>query len=226
VTTLVKVCGLRSLDEARAARDAGAGLLGFIFWPGSKRYVGPEAAATIIAGLRRESNGNDQFSGSYWAAVGVFVNPTVEEVERVAQLCSLDYIQLSGEESPATVSAMPRPTVKALHVRGGAERTAARAVADNTYGADLYLLDTHVDGQYGGTGLTFDWAALRTVGPGCLIAGGLRPDNVTAALATLAPLGVDVSSGVEFPSSTGRGKDPRLIRAFVEAVRTYDDRAR
>ncbi|MCA1644370.1 MAG: N-(5'-phosphoribosyl)anthranilate isomerase, partial [Chloroflexi bacterium] len=89
------------------------------------------------------------------------------------------------------------------------------------------LLDTHAGGFAGGTGVTFDWTALRAIGPRCLVAGGLRPDNVTLALATLDPLGVDVSSGVEFSQTQndGGGKDPRLIQAFLEAVRTYDKRA-
>jgi phosphoribosylanthranilate isomerase len=112
-------------------------------------------------------------------------------------------------------------------VRVGREAAAADVVASNALRAHLYLLDTHADGLHGGTGTAFDWAALQGVGPRCLVAGGLRPDNVAAALTTLAPLGVDVSSGVEFspPRSDGGGKDPRLIQAFLEAVRTYDKRA-
>ena len=93
----------------------------------------------------------------------------------------------------------------------------------NAYGAAHYLLDTHTTELPGGTGTTFDWSALKSVGTTCFVAGGLRPDNVAQAIAVLAPYAVDVSSGVEFPS--GSGKDPRLIRAFVEAVRSYDHRA-
>jgi phosphoribosylanthranilate isomerase len=216
--TLVKVCGLRSLPEARAAVAAGANWLGFIFWRPGKRYIGPPAAAEIIRDLRKESSG--------WSAVGVFVDPSLEEVEEAVAVCALDYVQLSGDESAATVEAMPRPTIKAIHVRAGREAAAAELVATNALGAHAYLLDTHADGLPGGTGVAFDWAALRTVGPRCLVAGGLRPDNVHVALETLAPLGVDVSSGVEFPlTSDGGGKDPRLIQAFLEAVRTYDKRA-
>jgi len=122
-----------------------------------------------------------------------------------------------------------------------AETLPADVVARNALRAHLYLLDTHADGLHGGTGTPFDWAALQGVGPRCLVAGGLRPDNVAVALATLAPLGVDVSSGVEFPQTpqfdrtthdsplttptNGGGKDPRLIQAFLEAVRSYDKRA-
>ena len=212
--TLVKVCGLRSLPEARVALEAGANLLGFIFWRPGTRYIAPAEAARIIAALRSESRD--------WSAVGVFVDPTPEEVAEATQLCDFDFIQLSGNEPADVIGAMPRPTIKALHVRAGEEATTERIVADNALRADRYLLDTHAEGLPGGTGRAFDWAALRAVGPSCLVAGGLRPDNVTAALASLAPFGVDVSSGVEFPTG---GKDPRLIRAFLEAVRSYDHRS-
>ena len=209
--TVVKVCGIRSLAEGRAALEAGANLLGFVFWPGSKRFLPPSEAATIIAHLRAESLA--------WSAVGVFVDPTPAEADEAARVCGLDYVQLSGDEDAARVRAMPLPTLKAIHVRAGQEAAAAETIASNALDAHLYLLDTHTEGMYGGTGRAFDWDALRPVGPRCLVAGGLRPDNVGLALAALAPLGVDVSSGVEFP---GGGKDPRLIRAFVEAVKTYD----
>jgi len=217
--TLVKVCGLRSLPEARAAVEAGANWLGFIFWQPGKRFIPPAQAALIIRTLRSES--------SNWSAVGVFVDPSPAEVCEAAQLCGLDYVQLSGDESASVVDAMPRPTIKALHVRAGFETGAADIVATNALRANLYLLDTHADGLHGGTGTAFDWAALHGVGPRCLVAGGLRPDNVATALATLAPLGVDVSSGVEFahPQPDGGRKDPRLIQAFLEAVRSYDKRA-
>ena len=217
--TLVKVCGLRSLPEARAAVHAGANWLGFIFWKPGKRFIPPAQAADIIHTLRQES--------ADWSAVGVFVDPSPDDVEKAVALCGLDYVQLSGDESAATVDAMPRPTIKAIHVRAGREAAAADIVATNALRAHLYLLDTHADGLHGGTGVAFDWAALHEIGPRCLVAGGLRPDNVATALATLAPLGVDVSSGVEFSSTPtdGGGKDPRLIQAFLEAVRSYDKRA-
>jgi phosphoribosylanthranilate isomerase len=212
--TVVKICGMRSLPEARAALEAGANLLGFIFWRPGKRYIQPPDAAHIITHLRNES--------LEWGAVGVFVDPTPSEVEEVAALCGLDYVQLSGHEPREVVTAIPRPVLKALHIRGGEELAAVDTVTSNTLGAERYLLDTHTDSLPGGTGKTFNWDALQVVGPTCIVAGGLRPDNVSGALATLRPYGVDVSSGVEFPSG---GKDPRLIRSFMEAVRTHDHRS-
>jgi phosphoribosylanthranilate isomerase len=212
--TLVKVCGLRSLPEAEVALDAGANLLGFIFWKPGKRYIPPAEAAVVVRVLRR--------ARQPFSAVGVFVDPSVEDVVDAVEICGLDYVQLSGNESADFVRAMPLPTVKAVHVKSGEESAAANIVRSDALGAHMYLLDTHADSLPGGTGTSFDWAALQPIGPKCLVAGGLRPDNVVAALAALSPLGVDVSSGVEFPN--GGGKDPRLIREFLEAVRTYDKR--
>ena len=210
--TLVKICGMRTVEEGRAALDAGANYLGFIFWTPGKRYISPTAAAEIIATLRQGSPD--------WAAVGVFVDPDPAEVDDIAALCGLDYVQLSGDEPREVVQQMPRPTLKALHVRPGDEAIAAEAVTSNALGAWRYLLDTHSHDLPGGTGSAFDWQTLTAVGRTCFVAGGLRADNVGAALKTLAPFGVDVSSGVEFAAG---GKDPRLIQAFVEAVRRYDD---
>jgi phosphoribosylanthranilate isomerase len=218
--TLVKVCGLRSLAEARVALEAGANLLGFIFWKPGKRYIAPDQAAHIIGTLRSES-----LSGT-WSAVGVFVDPSLSDVEEATAVCGLDDVQLSGQESAELIKAMPRPTIKAIHVRAGCESAAADLVLNDSLGAHRYLLDTHADGLPGGTGVAFDWLALQPVGPRCLVAGGLRPDNVGSALETLSPLGVDVSSGVEFPQAAGGGKDPRLIHAFLEAVRSHDHRPR
>ena len=212
--TIVKICGLRALPEARVAVNAGANLLGFIFWKPGKRYIAPSDAARIISTLRGESLD--------WSAVGVFVDPTLDEVREAAEVCGLDFVQLSGHEPDDFLRAMPRPTLKALHVRVGDEQKVAETVQRNASSVHRYLLDTQADNLPGGTGRKFDWQVLSSVGPSCLVAGGLRPDNVAHALAAMTPYGVDVSSGVEFPSG---GKDPRLIRAFVEAVRTYDHRS-
>src|SRR5579864_2100190 len=172
--TVVKICGLRSVKEARVALQSGANYLGFIFWKSGKRFIRPPEAAHIISSLRRESLD--------WSAVGVFVDPSPLEVLEVAELCGLDYVQLSGHESREVVSAMPRPVVKAIHVRAGEEVSAVETVSSNALGAERFLLDTHTDDLPGGTGRAFNWEALKEVGARCLVAGGLRPDNVAAAL--------------------------------------------
>lgn len=209
--TIVKVCGIRTAEEGRVALTAGANWLGFVFWDGSKRRTTPPDARPVVSVLRTEF--------SDWSAVGVFVNPTLDEVDLAVNTCGLDYVQLSGHETADFVAALPYPTVKALHVRQGEEAHAAEMVRSNAYGATLYLLDTHLEGRYGGTGQPFAWDALREVGPSCLVGGGLRAENVHVAMDALAPLGVDVSSGVEFPAG---GKDPRLVRKFLEAVRSHE----
>ncbi len=236
--TLVKICGIRTVEEGLAALDAGADWLGFVLWPGSRRAIDAVQAASVAAALRQARPG--------WAAVGVFVNPSADEVRRAVETCGLDWVQLSGEEAEGFTCQVPARVLKAVRVRPGEEaavaqhvgqrlaragagaahslhpltreREAPGAVRQDAQGA-TYLLDTHRDGWYGGTGRTFNWGALAAIGPVCFVAGGLHPDNVAVALAALSPRGVDVSSGVERP---GGGKDPRLMRAFVEAVRTHD----
>src|SRR5258708_4228481 len=125
--TLVKICGLRSLPESRVALQAGANFLRFIFWKQGKRYTPPSAPAQIIATLRSESLD--------WSAVGVFVDPVLDEVQEAATLCGLDYVQLSGHEPAEQVAAMPRPVFKALHVKVGHESAAADLVDSNALGA-------------------------------------------------------------------------------------------
>jgi phosphoribosylanthranilate isomerase len=209
--TLAKVCGIRTVDEGSVALEAGADLLGFVFWPGSRRFISPDAAGPIVAELRSRY--------ARWTAVGVFVDASPGDVARAVDASGIDRAQLHGDDDAASIAAMPIPVIKALSVRVGGESDVARLVTTNPLGAPLYLLDTHVNGYRGGTGTSFDWAALQSVGPHCFVAGGLRPETVGLALRTLSPLGVDVSSGVERP---GGGKDPSLVRAFLEAVRSYD----
>lgn len=209
--TLAKVCGIRTVEEGSAALEAGADMLGFVIWPHSKRAVTVEQAAEIVAALRQHHQ--------VWQAVGVFVDPTLDEVRTAADGARLDVVQLSGHEPPDLVAQVPRPVLKAVHVQPGEERQVAMTVGSNCYGADAYLLDTGKVGWYGGTGETFAWELLREVGAQCFVAGGLRPDNVVGALTTLRPKGVDVSSGVERP---GGGKDPLLVRQFVEQVKEFD----
>ncbi len=209
--TLTKVCGIRSVDEGSVALEAGADLLGFVFWPGSRRFIAPEAAGPIVAQLRSRY--------ASWTAVGVFVDASPDEVARAAEASGIDRAQLHGDDDAASIAAMPMPDHQGAAVRAGAEAEVADLVTTNALRAPRYLLDTHADGYRGGTGTSFDWAALRRVGPRCFVAGGLRPETVGLALRTLSPLGVDVSSGVE---RAGGGKDPTLVRAFLEAVRSYD----
>jgi phosphoribosylanthranilate isomerase len=198
--TQVKICGLKRTEDALVAADAGASMLGFVF-ASSRRRLEPEQAAATIAALRRESNVR---------MVGVFVDAAPEEMNRLADLCDLDYLQLSGVRSLEIGSVLNRPVIKALHV--GAEDTqtslAERALP---VGAPILLLDTARAGSYGGTGETFDWSRIPTLDRPVLLAGGLHAGNVAKAIGAVHPWGVDVSSGVE----TDGDKDPGKIREFV-----------
>jgi len=200
--TRVKICGLRELEHGRVAVEGGAAMLGFVFAP-SRRRVELDVARDIIAALRPE--------GSF-AAAGVFVDETADTMNRIAAYCDLDYIQLSGDEPDEIVASLERPVIRAIHVGDDDDRLRERLVSAP---GELILLDTAVPGSRGGTGETFDWSRLPVLDRPVLLAGGLHPENVAGAIATVRPWGVDVSSGVE---SAGR-KDAAKIRAFIASAR-------
>jgi phosphoribosylanthranilate isomerase len=155
------------------------------------------------------------------ARVGVFVDPTAEEVEEAVAVCGLTAVQLSGHESPGICDSVSVPVVKVIHI--GTDFPLEEAEPYRGHTAAL-LLDTLVPGKVGGTSQTFNWLALGVL-PGwapSFIAGGLNPDNVAACIAALHPFAVDVSSGVE--ASPGI-KDPDKIIAFCAAVRDADQEA-
>lgn len=207
--TRVKVCGITTLDGGRAAIEHGADFLGFVFFPPSIRNLEPEVGAALVAELREACPGN-------WQAVGVFVNEPIARVREITDRCGLDVIQLNGEETAEYVRQLPRPVVKAVRI-GGAAKDGPSPQAED-YAAERLLVDASVPGRYGGTGLTYDWAEVRPIVAGGFLAGGLTPENVGQAIAAAAPWGVDVSSGVEREGI----KRPKLIAAFLEAVRAAD----
>lgn len=215
--TMVKICGITRLGEARAALEAGADLLGFVFYRPVRRYVAPERAAEIIARCRRDV----ALAERRWKAVGVFVNAPLEELNAICERCRLDLVQVCGEEDPDYCSRLVRPAIRVLRA-GTAAWTADRLeAAQRGYRVERFLVDAHVDGFYGGTGQTADWDSLAGLMGDKILAGGLRPDNVRRALDLTRPWGVDVSSGVE---RDGR-KDAALVRAFIEQVRRFDREA-
>jgi indole-3-glycerol phosphate synthase / phosphoribosylanthranilate isomerase len=202
----VKICGITTAEDAQVAVAAGADAVGFVFWPKSPRAVDAVTARAIAATLP-----------PFVLRVGVFVDETPEQMRRVADEVGLDVVQLHGSEPPEAVARAPRRAVKAVRVGPGFRPQDALRY-DGT--AAAVLLDTRVDGDApGGTGRTFDWSLVRPVREGTsyvLLAGGLTPENVGEAIATVRPDGVDVSSGVE--SAPGK-KDPAKVRAFMDAVR-------
>ena len=211
--TLVKICGIKTLEHARAALEAGADFLGFVFYRGTDRYVDPDRAREIVAACRAAYGGPER-----WRAVGVFVDARVARANAVLARAGLDLAQLCGQEDgdAGYIGALRRPAVRVVHVDRDGRAPAMRPPTE--YGAHRLLLDTRVPGRYGGTGETYAWDAVRAFAGSCFLAGGLTPANVGAAIGAAAPWAVDVSSGVE----QQRVKDPDLIRQFVREVRRAD----
>ncbi|HEX8501017.1 MAG TPA: phosphoribosylanthranilate isomerase [Pyrinomonadaceae bacterium] len=206
--TKVKVCGITNLEDALAALEVGAAMLGLNFYARSPRRVTPEEARRIVERLPEGVE-----------CVGVFVNESApEEVERIARESGVAAVQLHGGETPEFCRAVKGlTTIKALRV--GPAFTPEDAAA---YPTDAVLLDAYVAGEWGGTGHTFDWSLARRTReavPRLFLAGGLKPDNVAAAIAAVRPFAVDVCSGVE--TSPGRKSLP-LMRRLVEEVREAD----
>ena len=196
----IKICGIMNEGDAAAAVNAGADALGFIFFEGSPRYVEPERAARIVAGLP-----------PFVVPVGVFVNGPVEEVNEICETSGLQVAQLHGNETPEYCSLLNRPVIKVFRVKDATWKSDAEA-----YDVGAVLLDTFAEDLYGGTGVTFDWRLVEDSPRRVILSGGLNPDNVAEAVRRVGPYGVDTGSGVE--REPGR-KDHEKIRAFVEAVR-------
>ncbi len=208
----VKICGLKTLDDALAALDAGVDLLGFNFYRTSPRYVEPAGCARILAALRSR--------GSTAATVGVFVNASLAEIRATLDECGLDLAQLHGDEPVELLAGLGERAFKAIRPSSPAAARAslARYGCDRRSRAPALLLDAAQPGLYGGTGQAADWglAASLAADYPILLAGGLTPQNVAAAVRLVRPWGVDVASGVE--SAPGR-KDRAKMFEFVAAVR-------
>ncbi|NKI16990.1 phosphoribosylanthranilate isomerase [Spongiibacter sp. KMU-166] len=204
--TRVKICGICREEDARAAVEAGADALGFVFYAKSPRAVTPEQAASIIRGIP-----------AFVSTVGLFVNADLDFISRTAALCSLDLLQMHGDESPEFCAALPRPYLRALRMRDGLDVTRqAAAYVD----ARAILLDSYKPGVPGGTGESFDWARIpHQRGFPLLLAGGLHSGNVGAAVASCRPWAVDVSGGVEIAPGQ---KCPEKISQFIKAVADAD----
>jgi len=207
VTVRIKICGIVHPDDAAAAVDAGAELIGLNFVPGSPRRLSLDMAeriATRVAGQVER--------------VAVFQNASWDEIERVTRRVDLERIQLHGDETEQDVEMLDYPVIKAVR---GADREAAE-----TYPGTLLLLDHPTRG--GGQGQAWNWAeaaALIREGIDIILAGGLSPDNVAQALEALGdylPWGVDVATGVEGEAFR---KDLERMQAFVAAVRSQEKAA-
>ncbi len=210
--TYVKICGITNREDARAAAEAGADLVGFIFYPHSPRYVKPERAAEIVDALHRE----------YRAVktVGVFVDEAVGQVRAIFEECKLDLVQLHGSEAPGTIRQFSPGVYKSLRPRDAAEafELLARYRGVMNGSRPAFIVDAFNPTRYGGTGARADWTIACEISREfpILLAGGLAPENVDAAIAEVQPWGVDVSSGVERAPGL---KDHAKVRRFVQRAK-------
>lgn len=198
-----KLCGMKTLEAASAAEKAGADFIGFLFWPGSKRYVSPEQAYRILQGLGQRRA----------KAVGVFVDEDPDKVREIAGELRLDFVQLHGHEDEDYARKLGCPVIKAFSYHPGFDaRRAGR------YPADLLLLDSGTKQMPGGTGIRFGWREAARVtadlSPRLLIAGGINEANLKEAEACFHPYGVDVSGSLE----TDGEKDVKKIRSFMKRL--------
>lgn len=205
----VKLCGLRTLDDAQAAIDAEASALGFILAK-SKRQVTPE----FVAGLRDELTNPPTI-------VGVTVNLGASELSLLFEDARLDMVQLSGDESVDILEDLEMPVIKALRFPAGTSVDDATSEVDawlsHRYAPEFVMVDGHKDGAYGGSGTRADWLLLHEISVRypIVLAGGLTPDNVAEAIRQVNPIGVDAATGTE----TDGVKDPEKLAAFVKNAR-------
>lgn len=206
----IKICGITRVDDGLAAARAGADAIGLVFYEKSPRAVSLEQAASIVAALP-----------PFVTTVGLFVDADAAQIARTLQAVPLDMLQFHGNESGEFCRASPRPWMKAVRMKDGVDLDAC---VDDYQGASGLLLDSYVPGLPGGTGATFNWQRVpRHLPLPLVLAGGLNPDNVAAAVAQVQPWAVDVSGGVELIGADG-GRQPGLkdegaIQAFIYAAR-------
>ena len=200
--TRVKICGVRRLDDALLAAELGASAIGFIFWPGSPRFIDPFRARPIVAALP-----------PLVTAVGVFVDQPADYIAGVAGLVKLGAVQLHGQETPASYEGFHYRVIKSVGVREGFEPSSVDAVPARA----TILLDAHDPVRRGGTGRPVDWALAAAAARrrAVILSGGLTPDNVASAIATVQPYAIDVSSGVEQSAGV---KDHDKLRALFMAL--------
>ena len=200
--TKVKICGIKTLSDAKFAVDYGVDAIGFVFAE-SIRNVSKEKARAIVQKLP-----------PFVTTVGLFVNDTAENIEAICRFCGLDVIQLHGNERPALLNKLKDfKTIKVFRIRNEKD-----IIPIKKYKPDAILLDGYSEKNMGGTGTSFDWKIVRNIKTSIpiIVAGGLTTLNVSRAIKIVKPYGVDVSSGVE--SSPGK-KDRKLIKKFIDAVK-------
>ena len=198
----VKIWGITNYDDATAAIDLGADLLGFNFYPKSPRYVTKERAEEIISQLP-----------AFIDPAGVFVNASIDEIHETSDVCSLDWVQLHGDEDPSFCEALLSHNVKTMKAIRVKDQTDIEG-ADRFF-TDAILLDAFNPDKYGGTGLTFDWNIIGHMNKRVFLAGGVNPDNAAKAI-EFGVYGIDVCSGIE--AKPGK-KDHEKMKKLFENIR-------
>ena len=204
--TRIKICGITRVEDALATARNGADALGLVFYGKSPRYVNVRQAVQLAAAIP-----------PFVTVVGLFVNPSEDEVRDVLREVPLDVLQFHGEEEPEFCAQFGRPYLKAVRVKNSVDLV---QYATRYQGAQALLLDAYIEGTHGGTGESFDWGLIpRNLPLPVVLSGGLHTGNVAQAISVVRPYAVDVSSGVE--ASKGI-KDAAKITAFINEVKNID----
>jgi phosphoribosylanthranilate isomerase len=228
--TVVKICGITNIEDARVAVEAGADMLGFIFYPPSPRYLTPEQAREIISAIRLDASPRPVRSGESGSEsartlsavqfAGIFVNEPLEQIRSVMETAGLDLAQLHGTEAPEMVRELGGHAYKSLQAR---DLDSARALVANYRDAvhgdvPAFIADAPPAKLPGGNGMIADWSVAREIAKQfpILLAGGLNVENVCEAIEMVQPWGVDVSSGVERAPGL---KDHEKVREFVKRAK-------
>jgi len=198
----VKICGITNYDDAAAAVDAGADLLGFNFYPKSPRFIVPEKAAEIINKLP-----------AFTDTAGVFVNASLEKILGAVTQCQLNWVQLHGDESPEFCKEFLSHDIKTMKAIRVKDQNDIQKAED--YFTDAILLDAFDPEKYGGTGIAFDWNIVGHMNKRVFLAGGINPDNVVEAV-ELGVYGIDICSGIE--AEPGK-KDHKKMKKLFENIR-------
>jgi phosphoribosylanthranilate isomerase len=201
----IKICGITQLADALLCEKEGANALGFIFYPGSKRYIDPAQAKKIISEL-----------GPFIDKVGVFVNESVEKIEKIIEECGLTMVQLHGEETPGQIKNIDVPVIKGFRV----DSNFNYKILDE-YRECFFMLDAFSDTEYGGSGKSFNWHDIPVnMRSKIILAGGISVDNLEKIFTDIKPAAIDLSSSIEISPGI---KDPEKVRKFCKKFRDLKD---
>ncbi len=216
----IKVCGIRTLEEALGAIEAGVDILGFNFYPKSPRYIIPGDCMRLM--VRLETVLREKMA--QLTTVGVFVNGDVDFIYAVFRDCHLDMVQLAGDEPPEVMEKLGERAFKVLRLTTPESMLETIRRYPRRTMAPAWMVDANRPGMYGGTGQVVDWSLARVLADQMpiILAGGLRADNVADAIRQVRPWGVDVATGVE---SAPGVKDLQKVAEFVRAVRSFNPEA-